>query len=189
MSWEIANHMKTKKTAQNVKGYKLQFLKDHSDWRTEFRHLDPSATPPDPETDDTADEPEIATKEKMETEETQPEEVATVETKEVTIVTEATMETEVAPEQEVTIETETSMEKAIVETETPVVEVAMETGTPAEETNVEMEATEEAEPTVPCTHETTGEPPNVITIAYPPAGLPGLSALSGALFEREARRF
>ena len=166
---EIANQMKTKKTAQNVKAYKLRFLKDRPHWRTEFSHLDPSAAPSDSESDDAAGEPETATGEKEEIEETQPEEeVTTVETEEVTTATEATVETEVVPEREVTVETETPTEEVTVETETPPEEGAVETETPpVEETNVETEATGEAEPTVPRVHETTGEPPVTITIAYP----------------------
>ena len=38
---EIAREMKSKKTAHNVKGYKLRFLKDHPNSNIEFRHLDP----------------------------------------------------------------------------------------------------------------------------------------------------
>ena len=41
---EIAREMKSKKTAHNVKGYKLRFLKDQ---KTEFRHLDLEYTPSD----------------------------------------------------------------------------------------------------------------------------------------------
>ena len=166
---EIANQMKTKKTAQNVKAYKLRFLKDRPRWRIEFSHLDPSAAPSDSESDDAAEEPETATEEKEEIKETQPEEeVTAVETEEVTTATEATVETEVVPEQEVTVETETPTEEVTVETETPAKEGAVEAGTPpAEETNVETEATGEAESTVPRVHETTGEPPVTITIAYP----------------------
>ena len=126
---EIANQMKTKKTAQNVKAYKLRFLKDRPHWRIEFSHLDPSAAPSDSESDDAAEEPETATEKKEEIEETQPEEeVTTVETEEVTTATEATVETEVVPEQEVTVETETPTQEVTVETETPVEEVAVETG-------------------------------------------------------------
>ena len=44
---EIAREMKSKKTAHNVKGYKLRILKDHPDWKTEFRQLDPEYTPSD----------------------------------------------------------------------------------------------------------------------------------------------
>lgn len=40
---EFAREMKSVKTAHNVKAYKLKFLKDHPDWKTEFRHLDTSA--------------------------------------------------------------------------------------------------------------------------------------------------
>ena len=149
---EIANQMKTKKTAQNVKGYKLQFLKDHP----HFSHLDPSAAPSDSEPDNAAEEELETATEKENTEETQPEEVTIVETEEVTTATEATVETEFATEQEVTVEMETQMKEVTVETETP-----------AEETTAEMEVTEEASPTVPRGHEITGEPPNVITIAYP----------------------
>ena len=38
---EIAREMKSKKTAHNMKGYKLRFLKDHLNSNIEFRHLDP----------------------------------------------------------------------------------------------------------------------------------------------------
>ena len=159
---EIANHMKMMKMAHNIKGYKLQFLKDHPHWRTEFRHLNPSAAPSDSGTDD-AEEPETATEEKTKEIITQPEEVTTVEIEEVTIATEAAVETEVPLEEEVTVETETPIEEATVETESPAKEVTMETETPAEETTTKTEA----EPTVPHGHETTGKPPNVITIGFP----------------------
>ena len=43
---EIARQLKSKKTAHNVKGLKLRFLKEHPNWRTEFSHLDPSVVPP-----------------------------------------------------------------------------------------------------------------------------------------------
>ena len=39
---EIPRQMKSKKTAHNVKGFKLKFLRDHPHWRTKFRHLDPT---------------------------------------------------------------------------------------------------------------------------------------------------
>ena len=39
---EIATQMKTKKTAHNVKSFKLRFLKQHPHWREEHSHLNPN---------------------------------------------------------------------------------------------------------------------------------------------------
>ena len=50
---EIARQIKSKKTAHNVKGFKLRFLKEHPNWRTEFSHLEPGIVPsPDSEEDE-----------------------------------------------------------------------------------------------------------------------------------------
>ena len=67
---EIAREIKSKKTAHNVKGYKLRFLKDHPDWKTEFRQLDPEYTPSDSER--TAEEEEVSVVEEEEEETIQP---------------------------------------------------------------------------------------------------------------------
>ena len=68
---EIAREMRSKKSAHNVKGFKLKFLKDHPNWNTEYRHLDPKGVSPDSEN---------VTKEEEETSEVTTE-VVTVETR------------------------------------------------------------------------------------------------------------
>ena len=60
---EIAREMRSKKTAHNVKGYKLKFLKDHPKWNTELRYLNPKGVPPDSEiaTEEEEETPEVTT--------------------------------------------------------------------------------------------------------------------------------
>ena len=226
---EIAKEMKSKKTAHNVKGFKLKFLKENPNWRTEYSHLDPSVVP----TDSEQEEREVTTKteiaiEKETTVETETviatekeptiEMGATLETgtilerettveieattgTEVTVETqttvgedtmekestmtepEATMGTETTIKKEITVETETTVEEATEEKE-PTTETAdtqrmektleRETTGEAETTTIlerevtmETEIIVEAEPLVPHVHEATGEPPTIITIAYP----------------------
>ena len=184
---EIARHMKSKKTAHNVKGFKLKFLKEHPNWRTEFRNLNPSVVPP---SDSEEEETETITVEIVIVEETDDTNIITPPEEPTIVEMEATVETGDTSEKEGTVETETLAEKVIVETETPVEkQVVVETTTPAEEeptdtkeatvgteetptTPTTVAAEEpptivETEPTVPHAHEATGESLPVITIAYP----------------------
>lgn len=57
-----AREMKSVKTTHNVKGYKLKFLKDHPDWNTEFKYLDPNSMLSDSE-DEIEEEEETDKKE------------------------------------------------------------------------------------------------------------------------------
>ena len=90
---EIATEMRSKKTAYNVKGYKLKFLKDHPKWNTELRYLNPKGVSSDSEIATQEEEiPEVTT------------EVVAVETpaeREETVVIEAAVEIEGVPEKEV----------------------------------------------------------------------------------------
>ena len=116
---EIAREMKSKNTAHNVKGYKLRFLKDHPDWKTEFRQLDPEHTPSDSERP--AEEEEVSAVEEEETiqppeREAEPESTAEL----VTLVeVEATLGEDAAVETEPPVEKEPITEDAAVETEPP----------------------------------------------------------------------
>ena len=170
---KIAREMRSKKTAYNVKGYKLKFLKDHPNWNTEFRHLDPKGVLPNSE---------IATEEEETPEVT---EVVTVEIpaeREETVVIEAAVETEGVPEKEVVTTPVHSEPEATVETveaeAIPGEETTVETEIPvdgerAEETEVAVEMGDNEEvavetaPTVPHAHGAGGETVPVITIAYP----------------------
>ena len=178
---KIAREMRSKKTAHNVKGYKLKllkdhpnwFLKDHPNWNTEFRHLDPKGVLPNSE---------IAIEEEETPEVT---EVVTVEIpaeREETVVIEAAVETEGFPEKEVVTTPVHSEPEATVETveaeAVPGEETTVETETPvdgerAEETEVTVEMGDNEEvavetvPTVPHAHGAGGETVPVITIAYP----------------------
>ena len=144
---EIAREIKSKKTAHNVKGYKLRFLKDHPDWKTEFRQLDPEYTPSDSER--TAEEEEVSVVEEEETiqppgREAKPESTAESVTP---VEVEATPGEDAAVETEPPVEKEPITEDAAVETEPPVEKK------PATEVTVEEQRTPardvEAETTAP----------------------------------------
>ena len=145
---EIAREMKNKKNAHNVKGYKLRFLKDHPDWKTEFRQLDPEYTPSDSER--TAEEEEVSVVEEEETiqppgREAEPESTA----ESVTPV-----EVEATPVEDAAVETEPPVEKK------PATEVTVEEQrTPARDV--------EAETTAPSGNRGTGENVRTIILAYP----------------------
>ena len=51
---EIARHMGMVKMAQNVKGFKTRFLRNHPDWRVEYAHLGQS-----PETEEEEEQKEV----------------------------------------------------------------------------------------------------------------------------------
>ena len=162
---EIAREMKSKKTAHNVKGYKLRFLKDHPDWKTEFRQLDPEYTPSDSER--TAEEEEVSVVEEEETiqppeREAEPESTAELVTP---AEVEATPGEDAAVETEPPVEKEPIMEDAAVESEPPVekksaMEVTVEEQrTPARDVEVET--------TAPSGNGGTGENVRTIILAYP----------------------
>ena len=160
---EIAREMKSKKTAHNVKGYKLRFLKDHPNSNIEFRHLDPKGILSDSE-NITEEKETTENREEVTTE------VGTVETpveREETVEIEAAVETEGVPEKEVVTTPVNSEPEVTVETvkaeAVPGEEVTMEMETPvdveqAEEMEVTMEtggneeAAVEIAPTVPHVH-------------------------------------
>ena len=167
---EIAREMKSKKTAHNVKGYKLRFLKDHPDWKTEFRQLDPGYTPSDSERIAEEEEESVVEEEVVEEEETlhQPERDAEPES---TAELVTPVEVEASPGEDAAVETEPPVEKepitedTAVETEPPVEKkpttevTAEEQRTPA--TDVEVETT------APSGSGGTGQNIHTITLAYP----------------------
>ena len=162
---EIAREMKSKKTAHNVKGYKLRFLKDQPDWKTEFRQLDPKYTPSDSER--TAEEEEVSVVEEEET--IQPPERKAEPESTAELVTPA--EVEATPGEDAAVETEPPVEKepitedAAVETEPPVEKK------PTTEVTVEEQRTPardvEVETTAPSGNGGTGENVRTIILAYP----------------------
>ena len=191
---EIAREMKNKKTAHNVKGYKLRFLKDHPNWRTECRHLDPAHTPSDSESAEEI-EKEIVVEDTQSSEkegepETTAETVAPVEV-EATLGEDAAVETEhpvekgPAMEAEVAVEKQGTPERVGEETVVPAEveaslgeDAAVETEPPAEkEPTTEAEATveerrtperpAEGEEIAPPATRVAGDNVQTIVVAYP----------------------